>query len=96
MNYSSKDLLFFHTGDGRRMTAKSKTKDLSFETQTCPAGWTVQVGHAVVLPESRAHTSARQQKQTAVHGQRLTTARPSSVLKHTLFRTFGKKTARSR
>eukprot|EP00752_Nemacystus_decipiens_P008508 g7598.t1 len=39
---SSKDLLFFHTGDGRRMTAKSKTKDVVFETQTCPAGWMVQ------------------------------------------------------
>ncbi|CBJ30008.1 HELP domain containing protein [Ectocarpus siliculosus] len=38
----SKDLLFFHVEDGRRMTAKSKTKDLAFETQTCPAGWTVQ------------------------------------------------------
>lgn len=42
---SSKDLLFFHVADGRRMTAKSKTKDLAFETQTCPAGWTVQVTH---------------------------------------------------
>ncbi|CAB1119500.1 unnamed protein product [Ectocarpus sp. CCAP 1310/34] len=39
---SSKDLLFFHVADGRRLTAKSKTKDLAFETQTCPAGWTVQ------------------------------------------------------
>lgn len=47
-SHSSRDLLFFNTGDGRRMTAKSKTKDLAFETQNCPAGWTVQVGHAVV------------------------------------------------
>ncbi|CAM9462791.1 unnamed protein product, partial [Pylaiella littoralis] len=39
---SSKDLLFFHTADGRQMTAKSKTKDITFETQTCPAGWMVQ------------------------------------------------------
>ncbi len=43
VRFSSKDLLFFHAADGRRMTAKSKTKDLSFETQTCPAGWMVQV-----------------------------------------------------
>ncbi|CAM9158619.1 unnamed protein product, partial [Scytosiphon promiscuus] len=72
---SSKDLLFFSTADGRHLTAKSKSKDFVFETQTCPAGWTVQAAWPQGRPDLEP-VSADRCTPTFVEGQR----QPSPLL----------------
>lgn len=56
--YSSKDLLFFRTSDGRAITSKSKTRDLTFQSQTCPVGHMVQVrARSNTMPSMMRSTS---------------------------------------